>query len=74
MLLGVQPVQGGKPVRSSSEFDETSDWVPEIEDDGIEHAGIEHAGSEQLHACTNMGSEQLHAGRNMGSEQLHDQS
>ena len=69
MLLGVQPVRGGKPVRSSSEFD-----VPAIEDDGIEHAGIANAGSEQLHEwIVNMGSEALHEWTaNMGSEALHD--
>ena len=42
MLLGVQPVQGEKPVLSSTEFDETSNWVPA----SIEHAGIENAGIE----------------------------
>ena len=73
MLLGVQPVQGEKPDLSSTEFDETSNWVmvpASNETAGIERAGIANAGSEQLHECfANMGSEALHdQTANMGSE------
>ena len=51
MLLGVQPVQGEKPVLSSAEFDETSNLrVPALNEIvGIEDDGIENAGSEALH-------------------------